>query len=823
MKFFKQFVGLTTLYFCLTGNPLKAYAGEGATIYEVENSNNASYGQTIWNNSFGSTPRYGNNITITTYGSGDGAGIGNSAGVYSNYGGDMIVGNYLTIETSGEHADGIRTNPSGYSNWKDSIGTVTIGDNLKITTHGDSADGINANGYSKVNVGDNATIITTYDGPNIQGAHGVRANFGSSINIGDNLTVSTSGKYSYGLYTTLGLGSSNDGGSNITVGNNSYIVANGPYSHAVYASSKNGYISVGDNATFITKGNNSHGVYIGGQNSSITLGENTSIATSGDNSHAIYLNSATGRLDFEGGLDVSIAGENSYAIFVNSGYLSDEKKVATYNDDNTNETINNKYTISGNLKTGAKGFINVNLGDGSWFKGTADQTTGTINLKLHNGSVWHATDSWNANVSLDEGSHLYLGENEIRSDSYVAKGQFLIDGGTIHFDSDIVDSRGDLLQVEEQITGSGGKISVKNQGYANTDGTEIVKLIEAKQGGSEFELLSEVELGGYSYSLDNTVESDGSVTWFLKGTRLAPTSKGAIHIFSGNYLLDFAETSTLLKRMGELHNSKGKGDVWARSFTGKIKSNVHPELGNYRMTYSGFEFGNDKLIAQSDQGDRKYLGWMASYSQGNLSYSEGSGQIDSKSLGAYYTHIKKDGSYIDVVAKYNFTKDTFSTIDSQNKHVTGKANTQGVSLSIEAGKQIKLNQNGLYIEPQAQITAGHQKGATFHATNGLKINISNYNYFLGRIGFNLGYKLHSKNPTNVYLKTNYIKEFDSKTSYYLNNSKNDVSFADSKFNVGLGITTQINKKQNLYFEIERTFGKKFNQPFAISFGYRMSF
>ena len=846
MTYFKKILGLATFYFCLLNNPFKVYAGEGALVYDVA-SDNAVYGQAISNNSGANTPRFGNNITITTYGSGDGAGIGQNTGIYSNFAGDIIVGNHLTITTSGEHADGIRTNPSGMSDWKNSNSVITIGDNLKITTNGKNADGINANGISTVIIGDNATITTTNTEAAVQGAYAIRANFGSSIVIGNNLTASTAGDSSHAVYTALGLGSGNTGGANITIGDNSFLSTSGKSSHAISVASKNGFVNLGNNSTISTSGNSSHGVYVGAitssvilgdytsittkgdashgvyslsKDASITIGKNSNISTEGKNSHGIFLNNKDASVNLEGNLSIKTTDENSNAIFISSGRLDDSKQeeVAT-----KAVPSYNSYNIEGNLKTATNGYLNLNFGNGSIFKGTANKDTGSINLSFYANSHWYATNSWNADISLNQDSHLYLGNiGTINSSAFVADGKFEINGATIHFDSNIVNQTGDILEITEQVTGSGGKISVQNQGSANTDGTEIISLIDAKQGGSDFELLNDIELGGYAYSLDSINQVDGSTLWFLKSTRLTPTSKGAINVFSGNYLLNYAEISTLIKRMGELHNDLGKGGIWARTFTGKIKSNVHYELGNYKMSYSGLEFGNDKVISQNKKGDKTFLGWMAGNTEGKLSYDSGSGKIKSRSVGAYFSYIKKDSFYFDVISKYNFVKDTFSTIDSQKDLVKGSANTTGISFSVELGKSYSLNKRGLYITPQTQFITGHQKGSKFHATNGLNVDIGGYNYLLNRTGFNIGYSTQNKNPLNIYMKANYLKEFGNKTSYYLNDSKKDVSFNDSKFNIGFGITTQISKKHNFYFDIERTLGKKFNQPYSLNLGYRMS-
>ena len=45
----------------------------------------------------------------------------------------------MTITTTGEAGDGIRSNPSGNSDWQNATGTINIGNDLTITVSGNSA------------------------------------------------------------------------------------------------------------------------------------------------------------------------------------------------------------------------------------------------------------------------------------------------------------------------------------------------------------------------------------------------------------------------------------------------------------------------------------------------------------------------------------------------------------------------------------------------------------------------------------------------------------------------------------------------------------
>ena len=93
--------------------------------------------------------------------------VGHAFGIYTNVTNSATVtsaGNRLTITTTGEAGDGIRSNPSGNSDWQNATGTINIGNDLTITVSGNSADGLNINGSTVLNIGDNATINTLYNG-----------------------------------------------------------------------------------------------------------------------------------------------------------------------------------------------------------------------------------------------------------------------------------------------------------------------------------------------------------------------------------------------------------------------------------------------------------------------------------------------------------------------------------------------------------------------------------------------------------------------------------------------------------------------------------
>ena len=883
-------VGLSLVLSSVVWNQI-ASAAPGATIVDVGRDGDSILGP-IANQDGTTTYKYGDNITITSVGSN----VGDGTGLYSNFGGDIIVGDNLTIITTGRGGDGFRTNPSGTDDWMNSIGVFTVGDGLKVKVTGESSDTLNMNGKSKAIIGKNAELISE----GLKG-YGLRANFSSTIEIGDNYKVTTKGADSHAVFLSLGNASAanpSPGGGKVITGDNGTLTTTNSNSNGVHVSSINGLVSLGNNTTVNVSGVNSkglsiegdpaaggverrtgdqivtgsnlkvissgaggHGVHMYGINGKITLGEMAEIyttgtgahalyghglqigsniygnngkivvgdkailETTGDGSHGVYTDWATSSIEFQAGATINVSGNSSYALFADAG------KITSKLDMNGDVVSGGKFLINGDMTTINGGIIDLVLGNGSIFVGSADEATGNIKLKMEAGSKWYVTADKYVDLTMEAGSALYLGTPQDQINFTLLNventGKMTVNGGTTWFQADVGSISGDQLIVAHTIEGTSGKIAVENLGFSSTDGTEKLILIKAKNGGAGFTLTNAVEQGGYIYLLDNEFDGGTGTNWFLYGTERSTSSASAsVNVVSGGYLLNYAETQALLQRMGDLRQDQSDGGIWARAFGGKFTSSSDGFLSGFDMSYSGMQVGADKKIALKNKGSL-YLGGMFGYSKGNLDYGVGSGSIDSKTLGAYGTYIAPTGFYADLVLKYGWMKNDFKVLDTAGDWVTGeKMKTDGLAASLEIGQRIHLDRKskeGWYLEPQAQLSTGHQSGGSFNASNGLQVDVDSYKSTLGRLGLNAGYEIKSgENPVNIYAKASYVHEFDGDVGYRLNGSREQTSFGDSWWTYGVGITAQLNQKHNIYLDIERASGGQFNQPWSVNGGYRFN-
>lgn len=255
-----------------------------------------------WNRgTIGATSRivYGDNITVTTTGTSTTVGPSGFVGIYSNWGYDIKAGNYLTLNTAGKDADGIRTDPAYYASG--ASGTITVGNNLTIVTQGISADGVNLNGESTAIIGDYANITTTGNGTTgNDGSYGLRVNANSQIVVGDHLTITTTGspgllgRGSSGIYVADISGSSvpygtgynaYTRGASIIVGDDSKVTTSGSSAHGIYVAEKTGLVQIGERAQIETKGSSAYGIDAVGR---VEIGSGANILTGGSSAHGLY-------------------------------------------------------------------------------------------------------------------------------------------------------------------------------------------------------------------------------------------------------------------------------------------------------------------------------------------------------------------------------------------------------------------------------------------------------------------------------------------------------------------------------------------------------
>lgn len=736
------------------------------------------------------------------------------------------------------------------------INTINVGSNAWITTRGNNSWGVLAGlgtqeisdsniankGSSKITIGSDAIIKTEGTG-----AYGVYGNTRrSSIILGDDLTVITNavnkgGSGSHGVYATNGAAIELQGSANINVNPvNSYAILAGRE-----ASVKSTDFDADDNL-------GSANVYL--VNGTIRA-DRSKIKDSTDNGAYLSLNDQGGVVQLRmGGSSVLSrsdwdAGQSKYVLEANNTAVDAGEVGVNPSDAQIDIKAYNATAITGDLAARNGAQLNLALNDQATLKG-ASISTGALNIAMNGAQTqWNVTQSGvtsalsgamhasavnslvlqnNAQVILGAGNYSVTDENDrVQLDvaNLSGSGQFTIRPYITGIGTTAA-NLGDLLNITDSTAGNHSVYIPSAElglGSVVVDGTEELKVVQTADGNGSFTLKDRqaVDIGHLKYKLS---QEDGQ-NWYLVAEGDEPVNPADVsaNFLNVNYLMTYVDTQTLLQRMGALRHTR-QGDAWIRAFSGHLNSFSDRLLSGFKMDYHGIQAGVDRRI---DVGDSEFfLGGMLGYTKANPHHHYGTSSADNYHVGIYATYGTEDDFYVDGLVKYVRMKNKFNVRDSQDAAVHGNGSSSGWGMSLETGKRFYLQKSleGFYLEPQAQISHSRQGELGITASNGLRVDMDAYKSTLLRFSMLMGYNVKSSDtPFHVYLKTGYVRELDGKVDIHYNRAATErYAFNKGWWDNGIGVTAEIRKQHNLYFEASYAKGDKFDKK-QFGMGYRYAF
>ena len=152
----------------------------------------------------------------------------------------------------------------------------------------------------------------------------------------------------------------------------------------------------------------------------------------------------------------------------------------------------------------------------------------------------------------------------------------------------------------------------------------------------------------------------------------------------------------------------------------------------------------------------------------------------------------------------------------------GSYSANGMSVSAEFGRCIQQG-NGLWIEPQAELTYGTIDSAEYKL--GTKIvEVGDMDSLIGRVGFRIGKDIEKG---NVYARASYLYDFEGETENAFRNDTARRSFNEDLgggwWEVGVGANINLSKATYVYADVEKTFGGEVDTNWQWNLGIRYSF
>lgn len=285
-----------------------------------------------------------------------------------------------------------------------------------------------------------------------------------------------------------------------------------------------------------------------------------------------------------------------------------------------------------------------------------------------------------------------------------------------------------------------------------------------------------------------------------------------------SYALWRSSNDTLRKRLGDLRyrtNEQDGDGLWARYVGGKFGS------GSFDGNYNLFQLGYDKA-----DNEKSTYGFAIDRGTGKAGYSSGSSKDKLLSGSLYGTWYGEKGNYTDVVARIG----QFSTDIKSYGEYADKADykAHAYSLSVEYGKTIKVNrEQGTFIEPQVQFTAGRLGSAHYTTDRGTEVYAGGMNSFIGRVGLVAGQKAKD-GRSDFYIKGSLLHEFGGERDITMQAANGETlatskDYGDTWFELGLGTNIKLSKTSQFYGDIERSFGAEIQKKWQINAGVRFEF
>ena len=347
------------------------------------------------------------------------------------------------------------------------------------------------------------------------------------------------------------------------------------------------------------------------------------------------------------------------------------------------------------------------------------------------------------------------------------------------------------------------------------------------KGGKNVNGREMIDIGLHSYALETSERNDGR-EWYLARTEgFSPTGEMALGLsgMSSAYAMHMSHLSDLRERLGEIRYGNGTDGLWVRGFT---EENRLSGLGGTDLSQNvyGTSFGYDRLLEQ-DENNKWLLGLRGQISRAHQRVDGlhgASGDNRSYGIAAYATWQHAEGWYADTVLSWDWYDQNLKTRMLDGTPVHGSYHSYAGGISQEVGRMFRFD-NGLFIEPQLQLSWYWIKGMDFTTSNGMDVDQDDAHALTGRAGLVVGKKwdLDDSRYFQPYLKGGVRHEFMGDQKVTVNGIKFTNDLRGTRGYYGAGFDLQFASNARIYAEFEREDGQKASTPWSVSAGLRVEF
>ena len=786
--------------------------------------------------------------------------------VYNMKGSMLNIGKNSEINVIGKDANQI----SAVCN-RDSSSELVIEDGGIITASGENTNFImglyNMNeGEMKIgNEGKITSIIDSKDQKN--SAYSVYNTGNSTLNIGKNSEINVMGKGARQISAVYNNGASSEliieEGGTITASGENTVFVMGLYSE------NSGSIKIGDRVKIISsldsigQENNVFGIS-NTKNSTLNIGEKAEISAVGKDANqvvAVYNGGSSSKLTIENGSIITASGLGNNNIIgavwneegnikLNGGTSIYSDGYAVYNENGSVSIEDEGYSkkIQGDIfstKAGAVTDILLDTDD-SYLEGASFKNNGGIfNFGLKNNAVWYVPqNSAVTNFDIENGivdmTQNYSGET-IKGKQVISIDKTSGSGGTYIMDispedRDQTGDKTDGINIEKADAAQknyiqAGKTSITglvNHNFSDKENSSI-KIASADKNvtfeGTKF--TDTASIYDYVLSLEENIKGEAGEknTWYVTGVEkqegeVIKNIETAITLNYMSAVSSRSELNSVHKRLGEIHNGTSENGTWAGTSSGQMEHNKSSE--KFKNEYNALQIGYDKR--KETEKRSIFTGFAVHKKEGKTDFKNGDGKNYDIGISLYKSFVMEDNSYANLVVKYSYINNEHKNYTSDMQEMKTDYDTWSGSISFEYGK--KYTKNRWYMIPQMQMDYTFVKGADYAMNSGIKVEQKNINSLVGRAGMYAGYDFER---SSHFIKIGILQEFSGDYGARITGIDTTVNKKykgkDTWLEAGIGGYFEVGKTgtTNIYYNIEKTFGSKFERNWQVSLGLRIKF
>ena len=461
-----------------------------------------------------------------------------------------------------------------------------------------------------------------------------------------------------------------------------------------------------------------------------------------------------------------------------------------------------------------------------------DESTGTLDLTLQNGTVWNMTGD-SSLTSLTNNGTVNMKDSSRTGQQLTVN--TLSGEGTLAMDLDWLSNQGtkgatansDYVTVTDSATGT--QKVVADSSAMNLDKMTVNdRLYIASLQNSDAVLTSSIQgriaHKGHLYDpvIGLTQETtDDTTDWYFTAVDTVESNVVPAADVQNRALFDLATNmDTLNKRLGEARYADGENSgMWARWNYRHLGRDSYDGHGNR------FELGYDAPV-NGDDGDLLRQGLSFSYLKSRTSFDEGNGKYKGYTGSLYRTWFGQSGHYLDVVGRIGKMNGEGTTRLFDGDESKNSFGTWYQQASVEWGRKKVLN-DAWYIEPQSQLQYTHINGHDFRTNDGVGQDFDSVHSFIGRLGFRLGRDIDANKAW--YFKADILHEFAGNRTFNLTSVDGlerlrfDKTDHDTWYDIGAGITAELSNDRSLWLEFERNFNGSYDNEWELNAGMTWRF